>query len=341
MNILYGLSGEGYGHSSRALLIIPFLQKLGHKVKVLTYSKAEDVLKDGFDVFEIHGMHLIFENHRIKKRKTIWSNIKNFPKNYLERKKIQKLVNDFNPDLCITDYEPLTYIISKLYHLPLISIGNHQIIDYAKINIPVRYYRDYMFVKGINKSFTPNADFFIITTFLKMKNKKNVYFVPPIVRDEVKKVKCSDNGKVLVYLNHADYVLDILKEIPEKEFLIYGFNVKRKEANLEFKTKDTFLKDLANCNAIISTAGFTLISEAIYLKKPLLAIPQKGQFEQVFNAITLKKAGFGEYHDKSDLNEKRIIDFLKNLGKYKKNLKNYQVDYNNIFSVLEKVLKKV
>lgn len=340
MNILYGLSGEGYGHSSRALLVIPFLEKLGHKVKVLAYGKAADVLKNRFDVFEIYGMHLVFENYRINKRKTILHNLINFPKNYFERKKIKKVIEEFKPDLCISDYEPLTYIISKVYHLPLISIGNHQIMDYKKMNIAKEHYSEYLSVRAINKSFTPSADYFIITTFLDMKNKKNVYFVPPIVREEVKKFKCSNEGKILVYLNNADYVLDVLRKI-NGEFIVYGFNINKKEGNLEFKTKESFEKDLANCKAIISTAGFTLISEAIYLKKPLLAVPQKGQFEQVFNAITLKEKGFGDYADSGTLNERNVQNFLKNLGKYKKNLRNYKADYNKIFEVLKNVLKKV
>jgi len=45
MKILYGLSRDGFGHSSRARTIIPYLEKKGHKVKVMTYGRAVKVLK--------------------------------------------------------------------------------------------------------------------------------------------------------------------------------------------------------------------------------------------------------------------------------------------------------
>jgi uncharacterized protein (TIGR00661 family) len=45
---------------------------------------------------------------------------------------------------------------------------------------------------------------------------------------------------------------------------------------------------------VVSTAGFTLISEALYLGKPLLLMPNGGIFEQTLNAIYLEREGLGE-----------------------------------------------
>ena len=39
--------------------------------------------------------------------------------------------------------------------------------------------------------------------------------------------------------------------------------------------------------------GFTLMSEAVYLHKPLLSVPVVGQFEQVLNALYLQALNFG------------------------------------------------
>jgi uncharacterized protein (TIGR00661 family) len=320
-------------------MIIPFLQKLGHQVKVLSYGKGAEVLKDKFEVFEIHGARLVFKSGKIQKRGTVLYNIINFPKNYIERKKLKKLIKEFKPDLAITDYEPLTYILSKIYRIPLISIGNHHAIDYVKIKIPAKYYPQYLLTKAVSKSFTPKADFFIITSFLNIKNSKNIFFVPPIVREEVKKIKPKEKSFILCYFNNvnADKILPLLKQINEK-FIIYGFNINKKHDNLEFRTKETFLLDLKDCKAIIATSGYTLISEALYLKKPYFAIPQRGQFEQVFNALTLKKEGFGEFSDQ--LIKENLENFLKNLNKYRKNLKKYKPAWDEIYIVLEKVLDK-
>ena len=76
MRILYGVCGDGFGHSSRAKVIGRYLQESGHEVKIMTYGRAFEVLKDTFDVFEISGMEMQFINGELKKRETLKYNIK-------------------------------------------------------------------------------------------------------------------------------------------------------------------------------------------------------------------------------------------------------------------------
>jgi uncharacterized protein (TIGR00661 family) len=333
MNILYGLSGEGYGHSSRALLIIPFLQKLGHSVKVLTYNRGVEVLKGRFDVFEIHGARLIFKNNKIQKFDTLVYNLIEFPKNFFD-KDLKSEISNFAPDLCITDYEPLTYFISRKMRIPLISIGNHHAISFLG-KFPRKFPFDYFSTKFVNKLFTPSADCFIITSIEKPINKiKNVFFVSPLVRPEIKKLKIRKDGPIVVYLNNADYVLKILRKVGA-EFIVYGFDKNKKEGNIQFRKKENFLKDLAVCKGIIATSGFTLISEALYLGKPYMAIPQKGQYEQVFNALSVEKIGAGVYP--KHLDENAILDFIINLKKYRVKAR---INPDEIFTVLSKILNK-
>jgi len=71
MKILYGVAGEGYGHSSRALILADYLEKKGHEVIILTYGQAYKVLKKRFKCFKVKGLHLIFEKSILRKRKTV------------------------------------------------------------------------------------------------------------------------------------------------------------------------------------------------------------------------------------------------------------------------------
>jgi UDP-N-acetylglucosamine:LPS N-acetylglucosamine transferase len=84
---------------------------------------------------------------------------------------------------------------------------------------------------------------------------------------------------------------------------------------------DGFLNDLAGCKAIIANAGFSLVSEALHLGKPYLAVPVEHQFEQIFNAHYLKKTGYGAWWD--ELNGERIESFLFNLGHFGEMLRSY------------------
>ena len=76
--------------------------------------------------------------------------------------------------------------------------------------------------------------------------------------------------------------------------------------------------------AVIATAGFTLISEALYLGKPYLAMPMSGQFEQELNAFQLAQCGFGAAMP--ELQAGSIGDFLYRQPDYRRALEHYDRD---------------
>ena len=69
------------------------------------------------------------------------------------------------------------------------------------------------------------------------------------------------------------------------------------DGNLRYRpfSEATFIDDLRTCRAVIAGGGFTLMSESVYLHKPMLSVPLAGQFEQVLNALYLQKLGYGTY----------------------------------------------
>ena len=100
-------------------------------------------------------------------------------------------------------------------------------------------------------------------------------------------------------------------------------NKKARDENLVFKrfSAQGFLKDLASAEAVITNGGFTLITECIYLKKPVLSQPIQGQFEQILNAIYLEKLGYGKFCEHPTLTD--LHQFFRNLPKYRKRLEQY------------------
>lgn len=340
MNILYGVCGEGFGHSSRALIIADLLQRMNHKVLIVTYGKAYDVLKSRFDTLKIKGFSITTKKGVVKKRETVKVNIRNVKNDLLSAKRIRKAVKDFKPDLCMADMETTVPIIAYWYKLPLISIDNQHRLTNLNIKIPKRYYKDFIIAKSIVKAFIHDADYYIITSFINAKiRKKNTFIVPPIIRPEVMKLRPTRGNRLLVYLSQKnDDVIKVLKELDEK-FIVYGYNENKRDENIEFKTKDSFLDDLKSCKAIIATAGFTLISEALYLKKPYFAMPFKGQFEQVLNALFLKSSGMGDYSD--DAKKEKIKTFIRNIDKYEKILDKYKIQKGLLEKTLQQVLKQV
>ena len=52
-NILYGVNGEGSGHSTRAKEVLTHLVSQGHTVHVASFDRGLQNLKNDFDVTEI------------------------------------------------------------------------------------------------------------------------------------------------------------------------------------------------------------------------------------------------------------------------------------------------
>jgi uncharacterized protein (TIGR00661 family) len=345
MNILYGIAGEGLGHATRSKVIIEHLLKKNHQVRIITSNKAYNFLQKIFPniIKKIDGFTLSIENNEVNIPKSISQNIFSIPQKLIKNSKVfLSPFEDFKPDLVISDFESLVYLYAKTHNLPIIAIDNIHIISRAKIEYPKNQKNSFLFTKAIVSSKLPACDNYLISTFFDTKtNSKNTKLIPPIIRNEIINATPSYEDHILVYLSGKTYprLVEILEKIPEK-FIAYGFNKNEKNKNILFKdfSNEGFIEDLSKSKAVISTSGFSLMTESIFLKKPFFAIPLKNQFEQILNAHYLKKLSFGDY--KMELEEKHINSFLKNQNIYINALNNYKQNSNEIlFKNLEKLLK--
>ncbi|MBN1904570.1 MAG: hypothetical protein JW927_05680 [Deltaproteobacteria bacterium] len=321
--IVYGVSGEGSGHSSRAAEIIPFLEGLGHQVKVVSYDRGYKNLKDAFDVFETEGLHIASVDNKVSIVKTFTDNLMRLPDGHRALQLLKKtLFREFEPDCVITDFEPMTAYLANHYNLPLITVDNQHRIRYMDYDCPLSLKKDQLITETIIRSMVPKPDVSLVTTFYfgKTTNDRTFLF-PPILRKQVLDLSTSEQGYFLVYLTSGfESFIDILKGFKREKFIVYGYDKSLNDGNITYKpfSKDDFLKDLAGCRAVIATAGFTLLTEAIYLKKPYLALPMRGQFEQELNGIMLELAGFGM--NMRDMKEEAISAFLYHVPEYKEKL---------------------
>ena len=71
----------------------------------------------------------------------------------------------------------------------------------------------------------------------------------------------------------------------------------------------------------MATAGFTLMTEAFYLRKPYLALPMRGQFEQELNAHWLAKLKYGVSLRR--VRSEAVGNFLYRVPDFNENLKAY------------------
>jgi uncharacterized protein (TIGR00661 family) len=340
--IVYGVSGEGSGHSSRARVIAAHLERRGHHVTIVTYGRGYRNLRDSFDVFETEGLHISSRDNRVSKRLTVVENLLRLPQGRRKLNDIKTaLFRQHPPQVVFTDFEPMTAYLANYDHLPLITVDNQHRLRYMTYPCPRELRRDQMLTEAIIRAMVPRPDVSLVTTFYfgKPRNDRTFLF-PPILREEVLALKPVDNDHILVYLTSGSAsLLEQLKTFPRERFVVYGCGGAREDANLTFKppSRGGFLDDLACCKAVIATAGYTLITEAMHLHKPYLALPMRGQFEQEINAVFLAALGYGCHL--RHVTREAIADFLGRLPDYKARLDDYGTDGNqSILAMVDRLL---
>jgi uncharacterized protein (TIGR00661 family) len=323
-NILYGVNGEGSGHSTRAQEVLRHLIRQGHSVHVASFDRGLANLKDEFEVTEIYGLRLSYVNNRVRYHKTVAKNLLSAPKAVKSNHQLMRLAKQWNIDLVITDFEPMTTRVAHRKRLPLIAIDNQHCITNAEVSYPKQHRRDAAATKLVARLMTPRANAYLVLSFFPAKiKKKNTYLFSPLLRKEVLSADPKVGDYVLVYVTSPSPKLsDMLKRV-RCRFVAYGFGREAVDGNIRFKkpSQGGFLADLAQCKAVIANSGFSLISEALHLGKPYLAIPVAHQFEQIFNAHYLDKLGYGAFWE--DLEKEKIESCLFYLDVYRQNLDRY------------------
>jgi uncharacterized protein (TIGR00661 family) len=339
-NILYGVNGEGSGHSTRAKEVISHLIAQGHTVHVVSFDRGLRNLSESFGVTEIFGFRFAYVNNRVRYRRTVAKNLITAPKAARSLGMLTELVEHWKIDLVITDFEPLSCHVAHRKRLPVIAIDNQHCLTNTDVVLPSKYRRDAAAAKLVTRLMTPHADAYLVTSFFPAKpRKRNTFVVPPILRREVLDTTPTADGHVLVYVTSPAEDLAALLAQVRCKFIAYGFGKEGAQGNILYKKPSMagFLEDLASCRAIIANAGFSLVSEALHLGKPYLAVPVKHQFEQIFNAYYLEKNGYGAFWD--ELNKERVESFLFNLPQYSENLRAYpRQDNSALFAKLDELV---
>ncbi len=352
MKILYGVVGEGMGHAMRSRVVLEHLVREGHEIEIMASGRAVDFLSKRFsDVNRIHGLHMIYEENRVRKGKTLWSNVLagavGVPKNiaaYFE------LFASFSPDVVISDFESWTYLYAKAHRLPIVSIDNMQIINRCVIppEVVEGHEADFAIAKAFVKGKLPYCDEYLITTFFRPEIRKpKTRLFPPILRPEILLAQRSRGEHLLVYQTAEGN--DTLAASLARTGLpcrIYGMKRDLKEdevdGNLLYRpfSEAGFISDLASSRGVIAGGGFTLMGECVYLHKPMLSVPIGGQFEQVLNGRYLTRVGYGAMAD--DLTDPQtVLDFVEKLPAYEAALSGYGQDGNRLLlGALDEVLDR-
>ena len=335
MRILYGVNGEGMGHATRSEVVIGSL--LGeHDVRVMASGAAFRYLESRLGhVSEIFGPSFAMEQGEIRRWASVTHTMaaarRELPGSV---KRWLGAVSEWRPDVVVTDFEPLAGIYARTAKVPLVCVDNIHMIDRCRHDAEILHgaREDYRIARAVTKAMVPTAGDYVITTFFRPPLERGrTVLVPPIVRPAIVAAEPVRGDHVLVYSGGSDALIDALRE-SGVACRVYGMRdgpeVGTTDGAIEFRPRsvDGFLEDLVSARGVVTGGGFSLLSEAVYLGKPVLSVPLRGQFEQLMNARYLEREGFGMCAPAIDA--ATLSTFLDRLDGYHERLEGYMQDGN-------------
>jgi uncharacterized protein (TIGR00661 family) len=326
MKILYAIQGTGNGHLSRAVDIIPELQKHGELDLFVSGAQAE--IKLPYPVkYTSKGLSFFFGK----------SGGINFYKTFQKNSSID-VVNEINSfpvedyDLVVNDFEPISAWAARKKGVNLIGLSHQSALLSKKAPKPKVIDP---FGEWLLRNYAPIEKY---VGFHFEEYDKNIF--TPVIRSAITDAKCKDKGHYTVYLPAYDdkKLVKLFMKFPKVKWEVFSkhaaqaYHVGR--ISVYPVSSDAFVQSVVASTGVLCGAGFETPAEVLYLNKKLLVVPMKGQYEQRCNAVALKKLGV-------PILKKVKRRSLKRIEKWLDGNKIIEVDYRKVAAkAVEKLMKK-
>lgn len=296
--ILYGIHGTGHGHAMRGLTLARALPR--HEFLFVANDDAPSVLQGEFPVTRLPNLGTVFKNYQVDIRATIKRAVPILLNRREYIRQALKIIESFKPDVCMTDLEYFVPRAAKIAGLPCLTLDHQHVLTSCSHDLPASLRWD-AFLQGLTPRylFRPTEANLVISFYRPpIRTRYRTIIAPPILRDKVIDLRPTDEGHILVYQSNSTdrRLIDFLKLSTGRTCHVFGYgNAAGRDGNIIFEKRDEdkFLRLLAGCSYVIQGGSHTLMSEALYLNKPIISLPIAAMVEQRLNALYLEKLGYG------------------------------------------------
>ncbi len=327
--ILFLVNGYGLGNSTRIHGIIQHINK-DCEIDVFVYGNSLKYFK------QISGIQNIFYSlpmeYGLKDGKIaffatvkkIWTNLKSIYKN---REQIKEIIKSHHYSLFVSDSNFSTVFLKN--RPKLISINNADVIVKKALKINKKGYYIQLFTELADYLYNLIVPDLVISPYFEShKDTRKIYHVPIIVRKEFHQWESQFLKRHHVLLMTGGAVgfnqgICIRHERDDYDFSVLGNQIQISK-NIK-KERETFNTSnlMKQATILVINGGFSSISEALAMAKPMLVIPLKGHMEQKVNALWVQDNNFGIISSWQNL-ENSIIHIKENHTYFKQNLLNYK-----------------
>ncbi len=322
--IFYGVMGDARGHVNRARIVA---REMPEHEYLFAGGGAAHALKDeGYCVHDLPVPATIYRDNRVDVPGTLRNARKVFLGAPPVVRRLARVIREFDPDLILTDYEFFTPRAARVLGRPCVSLDHQHILTHCSYEPPKEERLSRLMTCAIVRRLFSAADRYLITSFFDLPptDPDSVEVFPPVVRRAVTEQRPEQGEHVLVYQTSPTFhrLFPALEEV-DRPFVVYGFGAQPTRKNIIFKapSAEGFLRDLAACRFALVNGGHNVISEALYLGKPVFSFPIENAYEQFINAVYVSRLGYGRRSARGDPSPEAIRAFDARLEEYAARIK--------------------
>ena len=304
MRIAYSCAGEGFGHAARMVALYEDLSAR-HELSLFVPDSVRSFVERrisgrGRGIFAVPKIGAVPCFSFVKDGNAVnflstaaagFHTALGFPSSVTE---LAQALLESGTEAVLSDFEPFLPIAARVAGIPVVQMNHPGIVE--------------RFIDADPRSWT--AAFVSLLMQGPWDRRVFVSFycgdVGPVLRPSLASRKVEDRGFLAVNLKEESRPVLLpafasLRGMPWRLFPAPGAD---------------FDEALATCTAVVAGAGHQTLSEALVLGKPVLAIPQEGQHEQLLNARMLERTGRGTWCPARDL-PSALPRFLERLEDYR------------------------
>lgn len=301
MRILYGVHTQGQGGLAKAAALIPCFLERGHTVRVITSGSQGPPTGYSFPWQQhFRGLEYVVAHGKADSFRTFQNWVRNAWPVMASLRSVQRVVDEFQPDLILSDFEPLTCSPVLRRRCEVLAASRPAALLDRQLQYPEGFAVERKFARTVIRLFTLGAD----RTLGYHVAPETYRCLPPVIDPQVRALRPVMGDHLLVYNVYSTAVApaDELVAWAEKNgrpVIAYGYpEIPRgRQGRVLFRpaSRVQFLADLASCRGVLTTAGLSLPLEAALLGKPVGVVPILGQWEQAANAFHLEQAGLARW----------------------------------------------
>ncbi|MBO0948276.1 glycosyltransferase family protein [Fibrella forsythiae] len=330
MRFLFVIQGEGRGHLTQAISLAQILQAAGHSVVRAMVGLADRRPIPAFFAEQFPAPYtplttpeLVYcpTTNCLNLGATLRRAVTQLGTFRSSMRQLNQVIEQERPDVVINFFEllcGLTYAFHKPA-VPVISVAHQFMALHPDFLFPAKKRLDKASFLALVRLNAIGSSELLGLSFDQQSDvpERRLRVVPPLLRSEVMTLKPTNESFFLAYTTQAglrSVVYGAHHQQPGQSLRYYHAGVGNPEEQVDDTLTECkldgqrYLTDMARCNAVITTAGFESVCEAMYLGKPVLMMPQPNHYEQACNALDGQRAGAGIASDTFDL--PRLIGYL-------------------------------